>query len=287
VSAPPPLLRVEQLVKRYGAAAGRRRLLRASGPAGRPALDGVSLTLGAGETLGIVGETGSGKTTLGHCIAGLIRPTDGEILYEGEPIGSLRLEKRVQTIFQDPHSSLNPARTVGSVLREILRVHRLREPGAVAGRVRELLDVVGLPAAVADRYPRSLSGGQRQRVAIARALAFEPRLIVADEVVSALDVSVQAQILNLLYDLQAESGLALIFISHNLAVVRYLCHDVVVMHEGKIVERGPVERVLTAPEHDYTRMLRSAVLAVDPPSGAPAPDDPEHPRRAGRGQDVR
>jgi ABC-type glutathione transport system ATPase component len=261
-----PLLEVEDVTKTYGGNLGR---FGAGLAADRtPALKGVSLSLLPGESLGIVGETGSGKTTLGNCIAGLVTPTSGSIRFSGRAAGEMPLHRVVQMVFQDPDSSLNPGRKVGSVLTEILRVHRLRPRPEISGRVSELLGLVGLPASVAQSYPRHLSGGQRQRVAIARALAFEPELVIADEVVSALDVSVQAQILNLLADLREATGLAMIVVSHNLAVVRYLCRQLLVMNQGEVVERGEVQRVLKAPEHPYTRELVRAVLTVDPPQAA-------------------
>jgi ABC-type glutathione transport system ATPase component len=230
-----------------------------------PALEDVTVGVARGECLGLVGESGSGKTTLANCLAGLLGPSAGTVSYLGEVISARRATRRfprvqgIQVVFQDPASSLNPRRTVGSVLAEIIRVHSLRNKGEVPTRVRELLGLVGLDEATARRRPRQLSGGQQQRVAIARALAFEPRLIIADEIVSALDASVQAQILNLLADLREQLGLAIILVTHDMSVARHLCDRIAVMRAGKIVEQGQADQVLLSPQHPYTQELLRAV----------------------------
>ena len=228
----------------------------------------ASLEVFAGESVGLVGESGSGKTTLGLCVAGLLTPTSGEVRFRDEVVNapgrrpSVPRLRGVQIVFQDPSSTLNPRRTVGSVLEEILRVHGLSQRDTASARVAELLELVGLPAQLAARRPNRLSGGQRQRVAIARALALDPDLVVADEIVSALDASVQAQILNLLADLRASLGLTLVFISHDLAVVRQVCDRIVVMHEGRLVESGSADELLARPRHPYTRDLLAAVPSL-------------------------
>ena len=229
------------------------------------AVDGVSFDIPRGKTLSLVGESGSGKTTAARCILRLIEPTSGLIEFDGIDIMSLRpkqlrpLRKRMQIIFQDPYGSLNPRMTVHAVLAEILGAHGIVPRAGIRARVFELLDVVGLPAQAADRYPHEFSGGQRQRIGIARALAVQPDLIVADEPVSALDVSIQAQILNLLNDLQRQLGLTYLFIGHNLSVVRHVSDYVAVMYLGRIVERGSVSDVFQRPAHPYTRTLLAAV----------------------------
>ncbi len=262
------------------------------------AVDGVSFSIEAGKTLSLVGESGSGKTTTGRALLRLIEPTGGQVLFAGQDVTKagkedLRvLRKQMQIIFQDPFGSLNPRMTVFNMLSEILQVHRIAPPTEWRGRVEELLRLVGLPQEAADRYPHEFSGGQRQRVGIARALAVEPKLIVADEPVSALDVSIQAQILNLLEELQERLGLAYLFIGHDLSVVRHISDEVAVMYLGKIVEIGPKERVFENPTHPYTRALLSAapmagagpkhqriVLQGDVPSPiAPPPGCAFHPR---------
>ncbi|QDN80304.1 ABC transporter ATP-binding protein [Streptomyces sp. S1A1-7] len=222
------------------------------------AVDDVSLTIHRGETLGIVGESGSGKTTLGRMLVGLLEPTAGEI----KPGGGVRPD--VQMVFQDPVSSLNPRRSVGESIADPLRAQGERDEGRIRGRVRELLKRVGLEAAHYDRYPHEFSGGQRQRVGIARALAADPRVIVCDEPVSALDVTTQAQVIALLAELQRELGLALVFVAHDLAVVRQVSDRVAVMRRGRIVEYGPADEVYESPRDPYTKQLLAAVPALDP-----------------------
>ncbi|MEW1829198.1 ABC transporter ATP-binding protein [Streptomyces sp. NPDC088196] len=222
------------------------------------AVDDVSLTIHRGETLGIVGESGSGKTTLGRMLVGLLKPTAGEI----KPGGGVRPD--VQMVFQDPVSSLNPRRSVGESIADPLRARGERDEESIRGRVRELLERVGLEGAHYDRYPHEFSGGQRQRVGIARALAADPRVIVCDEPVSALDVTTQAQVVALLGELQRELGLALVFVAHDLAVVRQVSDRVAVMRRGRIVEQGPADEVYDAPQDPYTKQLLAAVPALDP-----------------------
>lgn len=234
-----------------------------------PALNAAAVGVRRGECLGLVGESGSGKTTLANCLAGLLQPSAGTVTYQGEIIAAPKAIRRfprvrgIQIVFQDPASSLNPRRTVGSVLAEIIKVHALRPKAEVATRVVELLGQVGLDSELARRRPRQLSGGQQQRVAIARALAFEPRLVIADEIVSALDASVQAQILNLLADLREQLGLAIILVTHDMSVARHLCDRIVVMRAGEIVEEGLADQVLLSPEHPYTQELLRAVPRLE------------------------
>jgi oligopeptide transport system ATP-binding protein len=233
------------------------------------AVDGVDLDLGRGEALALVGESGSGKSTLALALAGLRAVNRGEIRFDGRrlpPRRSRADQRRIQMVFQDPYSSLNPRLTVGGMLRELLKVHHVVPSGQAESYTKELLALVGLGEDALRAYPRQFSGGQRQRVAIARALALRPDILIADEPVSALDVSVQATILNLLRDLRAELGLTLLLISHNLAVVRHLCDRVAVMYLGRIVEVGPTERLFADPRHPYTRGLLAAIpkLADNP-----------------------
>ncbi|MGW2820491.1 dipeptide ABC transporter ATP-binding protein [Streptomyces sp. NPDC001443] len=230
------------------------------------AVDDVSLTLHRGETLGIVGESGSGKTTLGRMLVGLLAPTAGEIRYAGRP--HTGVDPAVQMVFQDPVSSLNPRRSVGESVADPLRARGEEDEEYVQGRVRELLERVGLEGAHYDRYPHEFSGGQRQRVGIARALAADPRVIVCDEPVSALDVTTQAQVVALLGELQRELGLALVFVAHDLAVVRQVSDRVAVMRRGRIVEAGPADEVYGSPRDPYTRQLLAAVPALDPKAAA-------------------
>jgi peptide/nickel transport system ATP-binding protein len=256
-----PLLRVRDVHKGFPVHRG----LFARGGETLAAVAGVSFDVGRGRTLGLVGESGCGKTTLARMIVGLLAPTSGEILLEGERVTDLtaaqwRSRRRtVQMIFQDSHASLDPRYTVARTLREPLDVHAIGARGERDGRVRDLVDAVKLPASVLERYPHELSGGQRQRVGIARALALEPKLIVADEPVSSLDVTVRAQILALLASLQRERGIAFLLISHDLAVVQRMSRDVAVMYRGRIVEHAPVEELYRTPRHPWTRTLLAAV----------------------------
>jgi ABC-type microcin C transport system duplicated ATPase subunit YejF len=232
----------------------------------RPVLHGVDVTIGRGETVGIVGESGSGKTTLGRALIGLIRPADGSIRFDGrEMIGltetAMRpLRRRMQMIFQDPMSSLNPRRTIRSILSDPLLLHAIAPDRASAERrVQAVMDRVGLPMTVLGRYPHELSGGQRQRVGIARAVVLKPDFVLADEIVSGLDVSTQAQVLKLLGELKREMNLAMAFISHDLSVVRAVCDRVYVLSAGRVVEQGPCESVFKTPAHAYTRTLIDAI----------------------------
>ena len=234
------------------------------------ALSGVSVAVHAGETLGIVGESGCGKSTLARALVRLHRPDAGMVRFEGDDIASLtgpallRFNRAVQMVFQDPFASLNPRMTVGATLAEALRVHHIVAEADIQARVLALLDQVQLPASAAARHPHEFSGGQRQRIGIARALAVEPRVIIADEPVSALDVSVQAQIVNLFVELQERLGLALVFITHDLRLVRHMTHRVAVMYLGRVVETGPTQTLFAAPRHPYTRALISAVPSLTP-----------------------
>jgi oligopeptide/dipeptide ABC transporter ATP-binding protein len=234
------------------------------------AVDGVSFEVRRGTIVGLVGESGSGKTTLGRSILRLVEPTGGEARFEDKDLLALSpremraYRRRLQIIFQDPYSSLNPRMRVGAILAEALDTHGLAKGAARAPRIAELLTRVGLSPEHAKRFPHEFSGGQRQRIGIARALAVEPELIVADEPVSALDVSVQAQILNLMQELQKEFGLTMLFVAHDLSVVEYLCDEVVVMYLGRIMERGPSAQVYSRPRHPYTKALLATAPIPDP-----------------------
>jgi peptide/nickel transport system ATP-binding protein len=262
------------------------------------AVDGVDFTLQPGETLGLVGETGCGKSTLGRAIARLEDPTAGRVIFEGHDLAHakgetlFRLRRDLQIIFQDPYSSLNPRMTVGEIVREPLLVHRMGTKAEQIEQVRALLQTVGLSGEMLERYPHEFSGGQRQRVSIARALALNPKLVIADEPVSALDVSVRSQVLNLMVRLQRERHLTYLFISHDLSVVEHISDRIAIMYLGRIVELGPAERIFAKPVHPYTRALIAAIPVPDPdqrhtgepvrgeaPSPiSPPPGCPFHPR---------
>ena len=255
------LLEVQDLDVHYG---------RPGAPGSVKAVDGVSFTVERGRTLGLVGESGCGKSTTGYAILQLVRPSGGRVLFEGTDLCTLdkaslrRVRRKLQIIFQDSHASLNPRMPIGDLVGEALDIHGLYPGANRARRIRELLDMVGMAGHLIERYPHELSGGQAQRIAICRALAVEPELIVCDEPVSALDVSIQAQIVNLLQDLQQRLGLAYIFISHDLSVVRHVSDDIAVMYLGKIVEKARKHEIYNAPAHPYTRSLMSAVPVPDP-----------------------
>ena len=262
-----PLLQVRDLVKRFPVRSGLLR--RTTGQV--HAVDGVSFELLEGQTLGVVGESGCGKSTMGRCILRLIEPTAGQVVFDGQDVtaadrSSLRaLARQMQIIFQDPFASLNPRMTVGAIIGEGLVIHGLaRNRTEVADRVAELLTMVGLSKDQMRRYPHEFSGGQRQRIGIARALAVQPRLIVCDEAVSALDVSIQAQVINLLQDLQEQLGLTYVFIAHDLSVVEHASNRVAVMYLGRIVEMADARDLYAQPRHPYTESLLSAVPVPDP-----------------------
>jgi oligopeptide/dipeptide ABC transporter ATP-binding protein len=260
------LLSVDALVKSF---ALRRDLLALAAPMVR-AVDGVSFEVAPSEAFGLVGESGCGKSTAGRAILRLVEPDSGTVRFKGEDVGAAsparlrELRRAMQIVFQDPYSSLNPRRTIGKTLAEPIRVHGIARGAAIGEAVRTVLAEVGLPADAAGKYPHEFSGGQRQRIGIARALVLGPELIVADEPVSALDVSVQAQILMLLRRLQETRHLAFVFISHDLGVVRHFCRQVAVMYLGRVVEKGPVPEIFDAPLHPYTQALRAASPIPDP-----------------------
>lgn len=266
MSTATPLLQVRDLQMHFPV---REGLLRRSNKVCR-AVDGVSLDLAEGETLGLVGESGCGKTTLGRCIVRLLDPTAGSVQFEGRELAPLSqrqlkpLRRHMQMVFQDPAESLNSRHTVGRLLEEPFAIHGIDQPAARRERVGQLLAEVGLTPSAAQRFPFEFSGGQRQRIGIARAIALRPKLVVCDEPVSALDVSVQSQVLNLLLDLQTRLGLSYLFIAHNLAVVRHISDRIAVMYLGRVVEVGPAQAVASAPRHPYTRALIAAIPAPVP-----------------------
>ncbi len=290
-----PLIRAENLTKHFPVTRG---LLFARTTGSLRAVDGINFAIGRAETLGLVGESGCGKTTTARLLLRLERPTAGRALLDGRDIHALAgaelrdFRTRVQAVFQDPWSSLNPRLRIRHTIAEALVVNRRVPAGAVRERVAEVLAQVGLPPAAADRYPHEFSGGQRQRIALAGALASSPQLVVLDEPVSALDVSIRAQIMNLLKDLQARHRLSYLLVAHNLATVRYIAHQTAVMYLGRIVEHGPTEAVFRNPRHPYTKALFSAALPATPEAPAeeivlrgevPSPIDPPagcrfHPR---------
>ena len=264
-TAPSPLLEVRNLVKEFT----RRQGLFQKASVVR-AVDRVSFSIDEGETFGLVGESGSGKTTTGRCILRLIEPSSGEVRFKGEDVLAFsrtrmrQARKDMQIVFQDPYSSLNPRMRVGDIVEEPLVIHKTGPRAERRARVGELFELVGLDPSQLSRYPHQFSGGQRQRIGLARALALHPSLVIADEPVSALDVSVQAQVINLLMDLQDRLKLTYLFIAHDLRLVRHICSRVAVMYLGRIVEMGPTERLFEAPAHPYTRALLSAIPVPDP-----------------------
>ena len=262
-----PLLVVEELEKHFPIRSGFL-VDRTTGYV--KAVDGVSFSVDEGTTLGLVGESGSGKSTTGYCVLQLLQQTAGSIRFDGTELTTLKSEalrkmrREMQIVFQDPYSSLNPRMTVGDIVSEPLEVHGIGTRKSRRESVRRLLDIVGFNPQFTNRYPHEFSGGQRQRIGVARALALNPKLIVCDEPVSALDVSIQAQILNLLRDLQRDFGLTYLFIAHDLAVVRAMSDTIAVMNQGKLVEVGPAEEVYTSPKNEYTKALLTAVPVADP-----------------------
>ncbi len=264
------LITVEGAVKRFPLPQGVVSRLSGQPAPAVHALNGVTFGIRRGETLGVVGESGCGKSTLARCLVRLHECDEGRILFEGQDIAALNgparraFNRRVQMIFQDPYSSLNPRMKVRRILGEALSVHRMRPAADIPARIAELLELVRLNPDAADRYPHEFSGGQRQRIGIARALAVEPEVLVADELVSALDVSVQAQVVNLLLDLQARLDLTVVFVAHDLRLVRHISHRVAVMYLGKVIEIGPTEELFSAPRHPYTKALLDAAPQLDP-----------------------
>jgi len=261
------LLQVEHLVKEFSR---RRGLFRAASPL--RAVDDVSFEIAKGETFGLVGESGSGKTTTGRCILRLIEPSSGAVTFRGKDVLALsraemqQARREMQIVFQDPYSSLNPRMRIGTIVEEPLLIHGVGSKAERDARVRELLALVGLEPGHVNRHPGELSGGQRQRIGLARALALNPSFLIADEPVSSLDVSVQAQVINLLVELQRALGLTYLFIAHDLRLVRHICGRVAVMYRGRIVEMGPTSRLFEAPAHPYTRALLAAVPMFGPES---------------------
>lgn len=260
-----PLLQVEGLVKEFRSRRGwfgHSAVVRA--------VDDVSFTIAQGETFGLVGESGCGKTTTGRCILRLIEPTAGRVIFRGTDVGALSrtdlraARRHFQIVFQDPYSSLDPRMRVGQIVAEPLAIHRIGTPADRAAKVRELFGLVGLDPDATSKYPHEFSGGQRQRIGLARALALEPSLLVLDEPVSALDVSVQAQVVNLLLDLQQKLGLTYLFVAHDLRLVREICDRVAVMYRGRIVETAPAREIFDSPAHPYTQALLSAIPSLDP-----------------------
>jgi peptide/nickel transport system ATP-binding protein len=259
------LVEVRRLTKHFvrgGAILAARSVVRA--------VDDVSFSIAEGETFGLVGESGSGKSTTGRCLLRLIEPTSGEVIFRGENVLAfdrrrMRAARRdMQMVFQDPYSSLNPRMRAGAIVEEPLIIHRIGKRAERREKVAELFRLVGLDPALRERYPHEFSGGQRQRIGLARALALNPSFVIADEPVSALDVSIQAQVVNLLVDLQTRLGLTYLFIAHDLRLVRHICNRVAVMYMGRIVEMGVSERLFAQPQHPYTKALLSAVPATDP-----------------------
>ncbi len=284
----PALLSVRGLSKRFEVARSAREVIMRQPVRYLQALRDVSLDLAAGETLGVVGESGCGKSTLARCLVGLEVPNQGEIFWQGQPMpvtaGGLAQARKVQMVFQDPYASLNPRMSLGAMLEEVLNVHEFAASRAQRNdRVDELLTIVGLPLRFKQRMPHSLSGGQRQRISIARALAVRPQIVIADEPVSALDASVQAQIIKLLEDLREQLKIAIIFISHDLNVIRHISDRVAVMYLGQIVETGATDAVFGSPLHPYTRALLLAIPSSDPAQRSTVPalagelPDPVHP----------
>jgi peptide/nickel transport system ATP-binding protein len=280
------LVEVRRLTKHFvrgGAILAARSVVRA--------VDDVSFSIAEGETFGLVGESGSGKSTTGRCLLRLIEPTSGEVIFRGENVLAfdrrrMRAARRdMQMVFQDPYSSLNPRMRAGAIVEEPLIIHRIGKRAERREKVAELFRLVGLDPALRERYPHEFSGGQRQRIGLARALALNPSFVIADEPVSALDVSIQAQVVNLLVDLQTRLGLTYLFIAHDLRLVRHVCNRVAVMYMGRIVEMGVTERLFAQPQHPYTKALLSAVPATDPDAPRsrieldPAAFDPDAPLR--------